>query len=74
MRAETPDGVLIGTIVAVPNYGAGDILEIAPPAGETMLYPFTRAIVPEVDLPGGKVIVVPPVETEGEPRGDAADE
>jgi 16S rRNA processing protein RimM len=74
LRAETPEGVLIGTIVAVPNYGAGDILEIAPPAGETVLYPFTRAIVPEVDLAGGKVTVVPPVETDGEPRGDAADE
>jgi 16S rRNA processing protein RimM len=73
LRAETRDGVLLGTIVAVPNYGAGDILEIAPPAGETLLLPFTRAVVPEVDLAGGKVIVEPPVETDGEPRGDSAE-
>ena len=33
LRAETPDGVEIGTIVAVRNFGAGDILEIAPAAG-----------------------------------------
>ncbi|HUO54810.1 MAG TPA: ribosome maturation factor RimM [Rhodoblastus sp.] len=64
LRAETRDGVLIGAIVAVPNYGAGDILEIAPAAGETLLFPFTRAIVPEVDLAGGKVIVTPPAEAE----------
>jgi 16S rRNA processing protein RimM len=66
LRAETPEGALIGTIVAVPNYGAGDILEIAPPAGETLLLPFTRAVVPEIDLAGGKVTVAPPVEADDE--------
>jgi len=64
LRAETAEGGLIGTIVAVPNYGAGDILEIAPPAGETLLYPFTHAVVPTVDIKGGRVIVIPPEETE----------
>ncbi len=64
LRAETSEGELIGAIVAVPNYGAGDILEIAPPAGETLLYPFTRAVVPTVDIKGGRVIVIPPAETE----------
>jgi 16S rRNA processing protein RimM len=64
LRAETAEGALLGTIVAAPNYGAGDILEIAPPAGETLLYPFTRAVVPTVDIAGGRVIVVPPDETE----------
>jgi 16S rRNA processing protein RimM len=64
LRAETPEGVLIGTIVAVPNYGAGDILEIAPATGETLLLPFLRTFVPEVDLAGGKVIVTPPEEDE----------
>ena len=62
LRAETSEGFLLGTIVAVPNYGAGDILEVAPPAGETLLFPFTRAVVPQVDLAAGKVIVEPPVE------------
>ena len=33
-----------------------------------MLFPFTRAVVPDVDLAAGKVIVEPPVETDGEPR------
>ena len=66
LSAETRDGQVLGTIVAVPNYGAGDILEIAPPAGETLLFPFTRAIVPHVDVAGGKVIVEPPEVTEAD--------
>jgi 16S rRNA processing protein RimM len=67
LRAETSDGILLGTIVAVPNYGAGDILEVAPPAGETLLFPFTRAVVPQIDLAAGKVIVEPPAEIDAEP-------
>ena len=47
-------------MIAVQNYGAGDLLEIAPTRGETLLVPFTRAVVPEVDLAAGRVIVVPP--------------
>ncbi len=57
MRAETPQGVALGVIVAVPNFGAGDILEIAPPAGETILFPFTRAVVPQVDIARGQVVI-----------------
>ncbi len=64
LRAETAKGAVLGVIVAVPNFGAGDILEIAPPAGETMLFPFTREVVPEVDIRGGRVIVAPPVDDE----------
>ncbi|WP_294534267.1 ribosome maturation factor RimM [uncultured Rhodoblastus sp.] len=67
LRAETGDGVWLGTIVAVPNYGAGDILEVAPSAGETLLFPFTRVVVPQIDLAGGKVIVAPPLEIDAEP-------
>lgn len=71
LRAETADGVLLGTIIAVPNYGAGDILEVAPPAGETLLFPFTRAVVPQIDLAGGRVIVEPPQEIDAGPEPDA---
>lgn len=62
LRAETADGKLLGTVIAVPNYGAGDILEIAPPFGETLLLPFTRAVVPEIDFAQKRLIVSPPVE------------
>jgi 16S rRNA processing protein RimM len=54
-------GVTIGTVIAVPNYGAGDILEIAPAAGgESLLLPFTKAVVPEIDFAAKRVTVVPP--------------
>lgn len=56
----TAAGKPLGTIVAVPNYGAGDLIEIAPPVGATLLVPFTRAIVPSVDVAAGRVVVDPP--------------
>ena len=57
--------------MAVPNYGAGDLLEIARPKGPTLLVPFTRAAVPEIDLAAKRVVVDPPVEVgeEGEGNG-----
>jgi 16S rRNA processing protein RimM len=66
LAAVSPTGEAVGTIVAVPNYGAGDLLEIAPPKGPTLLVPFTRAAVPEIDLAAKRVVVDPPVEVEGE--------
>jgi 16S rRNA processing protein RimM len=60
LSAVTPDGQALGTIVDVPNYGAGDLIEIAPRSGSTILIPFTRTAVPEIDIAGGRVVVVPP--------------
>ena len=61
LRALAPDGAEIGTVVAVQNFGAGDLLEIAPSAGGvTMMLPFTAAVVPKVDVAAGLVVVVPP--------------
>jgi 16S rRNA processing protein RimM len=54
-------GEVLGTVIAVPNYGGGDLLEIAPAeGGASALLPFTRAFVPVVDLPGRRVVVAPP--------------
>ena len=73
LRAETEDGRLVGRIVGVENYGAGDILEIAPvESGETMLLPFTDAFAPAVDIAGGRVVVVIPDMIEGEDQNSAA--
>ena len=50
-----------GTVVAVQDFGAGDMLEIRLPGGsETALIPFTRETVPGVDLKAGRVLVDPP--------------
>lgn len=71
LAAHAPDGGIVGTILAVQNYGAGDLLEIAPPRGETLLIPFTRAIVPHVDLAGGRVTIdLPEGWMEDEEEGD----
>lgn len=56
-------GTQIGTIAAVLNHGANDILEVRGPGlTETLLLPFTKAVVPTVDIAAGRVIVDPPEE------------
>ena len=61
LRVETVAGETLGTVVAVPDYGGGDLLEFAPAGGgRTALLPFTRAFVPTIDLPGRRVVVDPP--------------
>jgi 16S rRNA processing protein RimM len=61
LTAFGPEGETLGTIVAVQNYGAGDLLEIAPARGASILVPFTEAAVPEVDIAAGRMIAIPPV-------------
>jgi 16S rRNA processing protein RimM len=56
----------IGRVIAIHNFGAGDIIEIAPPHGPTLLLPFTNAVVPTVDLAGGRVVIELPEEVEGD--------
>jgi 16S rRNA processing protein RimM len=56
----------LGRVVAIHNFGAGDIIEIAPPAGATLLLPFSNAVVPTVDIPGGRVVIELPKEIEGD--------
>ena len=64
LAAVTPEGKVLGRVKAVPNFGAGDLLEIDPGrGGSTWHLPFTRDCVPEVDLTGGRVVVVKPPET-----------
>ena len=61
LAATDKDGAAIGTVIAVHNFGAGDLLEIRPAeGGATVLVPFTRDTVPEVDVEGGWLRVVPP--------------
>src|SRR6202049_3906347 len=56
----------VGRVIAIHNFGAGDIIEIAPPHGATMLLPFTNAVVPSVDLASGRVVIELPDEIEGD--------
>ncbi|WP_439365165.1 ribosome maturation factor RimM [Bradyrhizobium sp. DASA03005] len=70
LAAVTIDGDALGRVLAIHNFGAGDIIEIAPLKGPTMLLPFSNAVVPEVDLKGGRVVIALPQEIEGEEPGN----
>jgi 16S rRNA processing protein RimM len=71
LAAETAAGQPLGRVIAIHNFGAGDIIEIAPPNGATTLLPFTNAVVPSVDLAGGRVVIELPDEIEGDNPTDA---
>ncbi len=66
LAAVTAKDEPLGRVVAIHNFGAGDIIEIAPLHGATMLLPFSNAVVPTVDLPGGRVVIELPGEIEGD--------
>ncbi|MFI4949394.1 MAG: ribosome maturation factor RimM [Alphaproteobacteria bacterium] len=62
------DGSRLGTVIAVHDFGAGDMLEIERAASQPVLVPFTRAAVPVVDLAGHRVVVDPPTGLIDPPR------
>ncbi len=64
LSVETREGDVLGRIKAINDFGAGDLLEIQPPAGPSWWLPFTRANVPEVLLQESRVIAIRPEETE----------
>jgi 16S rRNA processing protein RimM len=72
LTARLADGTEIGKVTAVPNFGAGDLIEVRHPvSGDTFLYPFTRAVVPHVHVREGYLVIEPPIETEiGEEEPD----
>jgi 16S rRNA processing protein RimM len=64
LEAEDPSGRAIGIVVAVHNFGAGDILEIAPAeGGETAMVPFSVAAVPRIDIAIGRIVIDRPEES-----------
>jgi 16S rRNA processing protein RimM len=61
MAAITPQGVPIGNVTAIHNFGAGDLIEIASSAGgEPMLLPFTESVVTEIDTALRQITIVLP--------------
>lgn len=59
LTAVGPDGTVLGTVREVVHAPASDLL-VLETAGGAALVPFVRAIVPEVDLAGGRVVLDPP--------------
>jgi 16S rRNA processing protein RimM len=58
--ARLKDGSTLGRVRAVLDYGAGDSLEVETPEGGVVIVPFTADAVPEVDIPGGTLVIEPP--------------
>jgi 16S rRNA processing protein RimM len=61
----TSDGVQIGTVHALHNFGAGDIIEIIPIGGsDALMLPFNETTVPKINIAGKQIVVVLPAEIE----------
>jgi 16S rRNA processing protein RimM len=61
LTAVNRQGKTLGTVVAVQNFGAGDLLEIKPArGGEPVMLPFTAVVVPTVDIAARRVVIDPP--------------
>jgi 16S rRNA processing protein RimM len=72
LDARLSDGTVLGKVTAIPNFGAGDLLEVRDArSGDTFLYPFTKQVVPEVKLADGYLVIEVPVEADpGEEEPD----
>lgn len=75
LEARATDGTVLGRVAAIHDFGAGDVIEIAGEiAGRPspMVVPFTRQVVPVVDIAGGHIVVEPPHEivVRGEDEGE----
>lgn len=64
MDVVSPEGDLLGKVRSVRDFGAGDLLEVAPTIGESWWLPFTKDAVPEVQVDARRVVAVRPDEVE----------
>ena len=62
LPAEMPDGSVIGPIIGLHNFGAGELVELRPSGGSSLLLPFGGDNIVEIDLEGGRVVLDPPAE------------
>ena len=66
LRALDAEGRTIGAVIAIHNFGAGDVIELSRTEGGTLLLPFTRETVPTIDLAEKFVVVAEPKDVEAE--------
>ncbi|MFP6748325.1 MAG: ribosome maturation factor RimM [Alphaproteobacteria bacterium] len=75
LAVELPGGTGFGRVKAMHDFGAGDLLEIQPKgSNETIMVPFDRTAVPEVDLANGRVVIADPAEHDDGNDGGEGDE
>jgi 16S rRNA processing protein RimM len=66
LRAEDVEDRVIGHVKAIHNYGAGDVIEIEQPGGDTVLLAFTTETVPSIEIDKGRIVVAVPRDDEAE--------
>jgi len=54
------DGTNLGVVVALYNFGAGEIIEVKPPSGASVMLPFAGSSLVSVDIPNRRVVLAPP--------------
>lgn len=76
LTAAFADGTPGGTVTAIHNFGAGDLLEVrgAPGQSGSRFVRFTRELVPEVDIAGGRIVLGPDAFDEGVGDPEPADD
>ncbi|HSV27956.1 MAG TPA: ribosome maturation factor RimM [Candidatus Omnitrophota bacterium] len=78
LEARNEAGEVVGIVRGVADFGAGEVVDIALKAGGSLMVPFTKAAVPEVDVRGGwlafETPVYAPVEKEDQELGEPGDE
>ena len=74
LAAVRNDGMRVGTVERVLDYGAGAVLQIRLAGGGELLLPFAERFVPQVDLAGGRLVVDPPEEVEAAQPEERSDD
>jgi 16S rRNA processing protein RimM len=60
LEAVLGDGTPVGRVRAIHDFGAGDTLELTRPGASSVMVPFTRAVVPVVELTEKRLVLDPP--------------
>ena len=70
LRAEDTEGRAMGTVRALHNFGAGDVIELVRDDGDEVFLPFTREVAREIDIEGGRIVIAAPEEVEAGEKGN----
>jgi 16S rRNA processing protein RimM len=69
LRAEDTEGRAMGTVRALHNFGAGDVIELVRDDGDEVFLPFTREVAQQIDIDGGRIVIAAPEEVEAGEKG-----
>jgi 16S rRNA processing protein RimM len=73
LSAVLPDGEIYGTVKAMHDFGAGDMIELSLDGSGNIILPFTKVVVLKVDIANGLIVIDPP-EMFGDPEPTQPDE